>query len=162
RLLAALRAAQRAGGDIRGQQSAALVVVSGDRSDHPWERIFDLRVEDHSDPLGELGRLLNVARAYRAATDGDNYVTAGQVDSALASYALAGDYLADEDTNGELAYWQAITMLEIGRADESVPLFRRAFAQDESWIELTWRLPRVGLLTADSTTIADVIRNARR
>src|SRR6185436_5627196 len=140
----ALEAAQTAGGDIRGRQSAALVVVSGDRNAKPWEKIFDLRVEDHRDPVGELRRLVTVARAYRAATDGDNYVTAGKIDSA---------------TNGELAYWVGVTLADQGRVDESIPWFKRSFKLDQSWVELLWRLPRVGLLKADSATLARIVRD---
>jgi uncharacterized Ntn-hydrolase superfamily protein len=161
RLLAAMEAAEAAGGDIRGKQSAALVVVSGDRNAPSWEKLYDLRVEDSPDPLGELRRLLQVARAYRAATDGDNYLTAGNVDSALAAYGRAAALLSDEATNGELVYWQAVTLADLGQVDEAIPLFRRAFAQDESWIELLWRLPKVGLFGADSTTIASIVRRAQ-
>jgi len=160
RLLAALDAAQAEGGDIRGRQSAALVVVSGDRSAPPWDRIFDLRVEDSRDPIGELRRLVHVARAYRLATQGDDYTTAGQVDSALVSYAAAEALLPDSAVNGELVYWHAVTLADRGRVDESIPLFRRAFAQDTSWATLLWRLPRVGLLSADSTTLARIVREA--
>ncbi len=160
RMLAALHAAEQAGGDIRGKQSAALMVVSGDRSAQPWDKIFDLRVEDAPDPLAELGRLLRVARAYRAATAGDNFVTAGQIDSAVAAYGRAADILPDEATNGELVYWQAVTLADIGRVDAAIPLFRRAFAQDRSWVELLWRLPAVGLLRADSTAIAHMVQAA--
>jgi uncharacterized Ntn-hydrolase superfamily protein len=161
RLLAAMEAAEAEGGDIRGKQSAALVVVSGDRNAPSWEKLYDLRVEDSPDPLGELRRLLQVARAYRAATDGDNYLTAGNVDSALAAYGRAAALLSDEATNGELVYWQAVTLADLGQVDEAIPLFRRAFAQDESWIELLWRLPKVGLFGADSTTIASIVRRAQ-
>ena len=161
RMLAALEAAEASGGDIRGKQSAAMIVVSGHRAARPWQKLIDIRVEDSGDPLGELRRLLRVARAYQAATDGDNYVTSGKVDSALAAYGRAATILPDSATNGELVYWQAVTLTDLGRTDEAVPLFRRAFAQDESWIELLWRLPRVGLLQADSSTIADVVRRAR-
>ncbi len=160
RLVAALEAAESAGGDIRGKQSAALVVVSGDPNANPWERIYDLRVEDHPDPLGELRRLLTVARAYRAATEGDNYLTSGQVDSALASYTRSASLLPDAATNGELVYWQAVTMADVGRVEHAIPLFRRAFAQDQSWIELLRRLPSVGLLSADSATIERIVREA--
>lgn len=161
RLLSALEAAQAAGGDIRGQQSAALVVVAGERSTRPWEKRFDLRVEDHPDPLGELRRLLTVARAYNAATEGDNHLTAGNVDSALAAYGRAASLLPDSATNGELVYWQAVTLLDLGRVDEALPLFRRAFAQDDRWMELLWRLPAVGLLGADSSLIRSVIERGR-
>jgi uncharacterized Ntn-hydrolase superfamily protein len=160
RLLAALDAAQREGGDIRGMQSAALVVVSGDRSLPPWDRVFDLRVEDSRSPLVELRRLLRVARAYRHATAGDDYVTKNQIDSAVTSYAAADALLPDSAVNGELAYWLAVTLADRGRVSEAMPLFRRAFAQDTSWAALLWRLPRVGLLSADSATIARIVRDA--
>jgi uncharacterized Ntn-hydrolase superfamily protein len=162
RMLAALDAGQAAGGDIRGKQSAALVVVSGDRSAKPWEKIFDLRVEDHPDPLVELRRLTTVARAYRAATDGDNFVTAGKIDSALVSYRKASEFLPDSATNGELAYWVGVTLADQGRVDESIPWFRRSFRLDQGWVELLGRLPRVGLLKADSATLARIVRDASR
>src|SRR6185503_3110754 len=150
------------GGDIRGKQSAALVVVSGDRNDKPWEKVFDLRVEDSPNPLGELRRLVTVARAYRAATDGDNYVTAGKIDSALISYRRASEILPDSATNGELAYWVGVTLADQGRVDESLPWFRRSFRLDQGWVELLGRLPRVGLLKADSATLARIVREAGR
>jgi uncharacterized Ntn-hydrolase superfamily protein len=162
RLLAALDAAEAAGGDIRGKQSAALVVVGKDRNARPWERLFDLRVEDHPNPLGELRRLVTVARAYRAATDGDNYVTAGKIDSALASYRRATAFLPDSATNGELAYWVGVTLADLKRVDESISWFRRSFRQDRAWAELLWRLPKVGLLKADSATVAKIVREAGR
>jgi len=161
RLLAALDAAQAAGGDIRGQQSAALVVVSGDRDAPAWERLFDLRVEDHPQPLQELRRLVRVARAYRAATDGDNYMTAGMVDSALVAYRRASDLLPDSATNGELIYWVAVTLADIGSVDEAIPYFRRAFARDTSWATLLPRLPGVGLLHADREAVDRILREAR-
>ncbi|MDO8667077.1 MAG: DUF1028 domain-containing protein [Gemmatimonadales bacterium] len=161
RLLSALEAAQREGGDIRGMQSAALVVVSGDRSLPPWDRIFDLRVEDNRQPIVELRRLLRVARAYRHATAGDDYVTKNQIDSAVAAYAAAEALLPDSAVNGELVYWRAVTLADRGRVDEAIPLFRRAFAQDTSWATLLWRLPRVGLLSADSAAIARIVREAQ-
>jgi len=160
RMLAALDAAQAAGGDIRGQQSAALVVVSGDRGARPWEKLFDVRVEDSPDPLGELRRLVTVARAYHAATDGDNYVTAGKIDSALAAYRRASEILPDSATNGELAYWVGVTLADQGRVAESIPWFRRAFRIDRSWIDLLRRLPGVGLLRADAAALARIIREA--
>ncbi len=160
RLLAALDAAQREGGDIRGQQSAALIVVSGDRGLPPWDRIFDLRVEDSPAPLVELRRLLRVARGYRLANQGDDYVTRGLIDSALGAYAAAEEILPDSAVNGELVYWRAVTLADRGRVEEAVPYFRRAFAQDTAWATLLWRLPSVGLLRADSVTIARIVRDA--
>jgi uncharacterized Ntn-hydrolase superfamily protein len=160
RMMAALDAAQAEGGDIRGKQSAALIVVSGDPGAPAWQRVFDLRVEDHPDPLGELRRLLLVARAYNAATAGDNFLTVGQVDSALASYRVASELLPDAATNGELIYWVAVTLADIGRIDEAIPLFRRAFSQDMAWAELLPRLPGAGLLRADAATLEHILREA--
>ncbi len=160
RMLAALKAAEAEGGDIRGMQSAALIVVSGDRNAPPWARVFDIRVEDSPDPLGELDRLLTVARAYRSATAGDDFMTAGNVDSALAAYGRAASFLPDSATNGELVFWQGVTMLDMGRKQEAIPLLARAFQQSEAWIELLRRLPVVGLLSATDATIAEVIRAA--
>ena len=157
RLLAALDAAQREGGDIRGKQSAALIVVSGDRRLPPWQKIFDLRVEDSHEPIRELRRLVRVERAYNLATDGDNYTTAGKVDSAIAAYAAAEALLPDSAVNGELVFWHANTLADRGRVDEAIPLFARAFAQDTGWATLLWRLPAVGLLSADSATIARIV-----
>jgi uncharacterized Ntn-hydrolase superfamily protein len=162
RLLAALDAAQREGGDLRGRQSAALIVVSGDPALPAWQRVFDLRVEDSREPLVELRRLLHLARAYRLATQGDDYMTVGNVDSALVAYAAADAMVPDSAVNGELVYWHAVTLADRGRVAEAIPLFRRAFAQDTLWATLLWRLPRSGLLRADSATIAGIIRQARR
>ncbi len=160
RLLAALEAAQREGGDIRGQQSAALIVVSGDARRPSWERVVDLRVEDSREPLVELRRLLRVARGYRLANQGDDYLTRGMVDSALVAYGLADRILPDSAVNGELAYWVGVTLADRRRVDEAMPFFRRALAQDSAWATLLWRLPAVGLLSADSATIARIVREA--
>jgi uncharacterized Ntn-hydrolase superfamily protein len=160
RMLAALEAAQREGGDIRGQQSAALVVVSGDRSLPPWQRIFDIRVEDSREPLAELRRLLRVARGYNLANQGDDYVTRNMIDSALAAYSAAEAILPDSAVNGELVFWRAVTLTDRGRVSEAIPLFRRAFAQDTAWAELLWRLPRVSLSQADSATIGRIVTEA--
>jgi uncharacterized Ntn-hydrolase superfamily protein len=160
RMLAALDAAQREGGDIRGQQSAALVIVSGDRSAPAWERIFDLRVEDSPAPLVELRRLVRAARAYQHATAGDNFVTRNQIDSAVTAYAAASRILPDSVVNGELSFWLAATLADKGRVAEALPHFRRAFAQDTAWTTLLRRLPSVGLLSADAATIERIIREA--
>jgi tetratricopeptide (TPR) repeat protein len=103
-----------------------------------------------------------VARAYQAATAGDNFVTVGEIDSALVAYTRAAGMLPDEATNGELVYWQGVTLADIGRTEDAIPFLRRAFTIDESWIELLWRLPGVGLLSADSTTIARMVQEAMR
>lgn len=145
RLLAALEAAQAEGGDIRGKQSAAILVVSGSPTGRPWvDRLVDLRVEDHPEPVEELGRLLHLARAYQHMNAGDEALTEGDVEAALESYSTAQAMVPDEATNGEMAFWHAVTLVGVGRVEESLPLFRRAFAQDAHWAELIPRLVEAG------------------
>ncbi|HEX7241503.1 MAG TPA: DUF1028 domain-containing protein [Longimicrobiaceae bacterium] len=158
RMLAALEAAERAGGDIRGKQSAALVVVSGKPTGRPWaDRTFDLRVEDHPDPVGELRRLVHLARAYRHMNAGDEAVTRGDVPGAIREYAAAEAMVPDSASNGEMVFWHAVMLVNAGRVDESLPLFRRAFAQDAGWRELVRRLPAAGQLPKDQAVIDRIV-----
>lgn len=144
RMLAALDAAQAAGGDIRGCQSAALVVVRGTRSDRPWaDRLFDLRVDDSPDPLAELRRLVGLARAYDHMNRGDVAVEKGDMAGALEHYGAAAKMSGGDS---EMLYWQAVALAGHGEVDRSIPLFRRVFAADPRWIELTRRLTRPGIL----------------
>ena len=150
RLLAALEAAQGEGGDIRGQQSAALIVVSGDATGVPWlDRLFDLRVEDHPDPVGELRRLVTLQRAYLKLNEGDAWVTDGELELAMEAYAEAMELVPDEATNGEAPYWVGITLAASDREAEALPYLRRAYAQDTNWAELTLRLPAAELLPSE-------------
>jgi len=158
RLLAALEAAERAGGDIRGKQSAAIVVVSGKPTGRPWvDRLFDLRVEDHPAPVAELRRLVHLARAYRRMNAGDEAVTKGDVEGAIREYAAAQAMVPDRATNGEMVFWHAVMLVNAGRVDESLPLFRRAFAVDPAWRELVRRLPKAGQLPDDPKVIDRIV-----
>ena len=144
RLVAALDAAQAAGGDIRGKQSAAVVVVRGARSEKPWtDRLVDLRVDDSHDPLGELRRLLALARAYERMNRGDEAVADGRMDAALREYGAAEAMVPDND---EFVFWHAVTLVTNGRVDESLPLFGKAFRMNPAWMLLVPRLPGVGQL----------------
>jgi uncharacterized Ntn-hydrolase superfamily protein len=159
RLLIALDAAQAEGGDIRGSQSAAIVVVGGKPSGRgPWaDRLIDLRVEDHPEPLKELRRLVDLARAYQYMNAGDEAVARNDMKSASEQYARAERMIPDSATNGEFAFWHAVTLANAGRVDESLPLFRRAFAQDSNWVELVRRLPRAGQLPKDEKLIQRIL-----
>lgn len=144
RLLAALEAAQASGGDIRGQQSAALLVVSGERSHEPWRgRLFDLRVEDHPEPVAELKRLVRLRRAYRLADESDELMGAGRFQEAreLLERALA---LAPE--NDELRFWAALALFRSGREEEALTMLREVFARGPQWAELVPRLAPLGLV----------------
>jgi uncharacterized Ntn-hydrolase superfamily protein len=151
RLLAALDAGQKAGGDIRGQQSAAIVIVKGKRSNKPWQdRIMDLRVEDSPKPIAELRRLVQVWRAYRNVDQGDVYATEGKIEDAMKSYA-EGARLAPG--NDEILFWQAASLWQLGREKEASPIFRKVFARDRRWVELVPRLVPAGLLKDDPASI---------
>lgn len=155
RLLVALEAAQAEGGDIRGRQSAALLVVSGDAGVPAWDgRLFDLRVEDHEEPLVEMRRLLNVARAYRLMNDGDVYMADGNVERASEAYGAASDLVPD---NHETIFWHAVTLAAGGRADEAMPLFSKSFAMWPRWRELVQRLPAAGLLPDDPALMKRIV-----
>ncbi len=151
RMMAALDAAQEVGGDIRGRQSAAIVVVTGKPTGKPWvDRIFDLRVDDSPEPLKELRRLITLQRAYNHMNAGDLAVEKKDNEGALREYSAAEKLVPD---NAEMIYWHAIALVNMNRVDESLPLFRRVFAMDKNWIELTPRLAKVGLLPDDAKLI---------
>jgi len=163
RLLQALEAAEAEGGDIRGKQSAAILVVSGEPTGRPWQdQIFDLRVEDHPDPVNELRRLVRVQRAYLKLNEGDGWVTAGDFGKALDAYSEAMDILPDEATNGEAPFWVGITLLDAGDAEQALPYLRRAYAQDRRWAELVPRLPAAGLLSVTEDVIDQLVRDMAR
>lgn len=155
RMLAALEAAQAEGGDIRGRQSAALVVVSGKPTGRPWvDRVFDLRIEDHPEPLKELRRLLLLARAYREMNAGDEAMTVSDVDAAVARYDAAATMVPE---SAEMVYWAGITLASVGRVDEALPRLERAYAADPGWAVLTARLPEAGLLPDDPALLARLL-----
>lgn len=155
RMLAALDAAQSVGGDIRGKQSAAMIVVSGTPSGIPWvDRIVDLRVEDHPEPLRELRRLVTVNRAYQHMNAGDLAVEHGDTKKALQEYAAAEAIMPE---NLEIAYWHAVNLVNLGRLDESLPLFKKVFEGDPNWAELTPRLLQVDLLQVDDAGLIKIL-----
>jgi uncharacterized Ntn-hydrolase superfamily protein len=162
RMLVALEAAQAEGGDIRGSQSAAVLVVSGKPSGRPWaDRPVDLRVEDHPEPLKELRRLVRLSRAYQRMNAGDEAVARKDMKKATEEYAAAGT-LPDSATNGEIAFWHAVTLANAGDIEQSLPLFRRAFAQDRNWAELVKRLPKAGLLPDHPGLVDRIVAAADR
>jgi uncharacterized Ntn-hydrolase superfamily protein len=170
RMLVALDAAQKAGGDIRGKQSAALIVVNAARNGKPWQdRVFDLRVDDHAEPLGELRRLVTLQRAYNHMNAGDLAVEHGDAPSALREYSAAEKIAATtsgipRSRHAEMLYWHAVALVNMKRVDEALPLFGRAFELEPGWRELTARLSRAGLLPDDDLLIKRItsVQPARR
>ncbi|NOT34298.1 MAG: DUF1028 domain-containing protein [Candidatus Eisenbacteria bacterium] len=154
RMMQALEAGERVGGDIRGRQSAAMVVVKAKSSGKPWvDRVIDLRVEDHAQPLVELRRLIRLRRAYNAEDAGDNAIAAGRANEALERYEEAMRLAPDVV---ELQFWAAVSMYTGGREPEARTVFRRVFAKEARWVPLIERLSRVGLFPDDAAKIRDV------
>jgi uncharacterized Ntn-hydrolase superfamily protein len=159
RMLAALDAAQSAGGDIRGRQSAALIVVSGKPTGKPWiDRVFDLRVDDSPEPLQELRRLLTLQRAYNHMNAGDLAVEKKDNEGALREYSAAEKLVPN---NAEMIYWHAVALVNMNRVEESLPLFRKVFAMDKNWATLTPRLPKSGLLPDDAKLIERILKESK-
>jgi uncharacterized Ntn-hydrolase superfamily protein len=158
KLMAALEAAQDEGGDIRGKQSAAIIVVRGKGSGAWWkDRVYDLRVEDNPAPLVELRRLIRLNRAYNFMNKGDDLLTEGKVEEAMKSYTQAMEMYPD---NAEMVFWPAVTLASIGKVEESLPLFKKVFALDSNWAILVPRLPRVGQLPKDKGLIKKILAQA--
>ncbi|MDH3453282.1 MAG: DUF1028 domain-containing protein, partial [Gammaproteobacteria bacterium] len=155
RMMVALEAAEGEGGDIRGKQSAALLVVSGDRTLPAWGgRLFDLRVEDHAEPLVELRRLITLQRAYNLMNDGDAHMTAGAVDQAVAAYGAAEALVPQSH---EMIFWHAVTLAGAGQVDQVLPLFESAFARWPQWREVVLRLPGSGLLPDEAALLEKIL-----
>ncbi|MFL5735346.1 MAG: DUF1028 domain-containing protein [Chloroflexia bacterium] len=158
RLVVALEAAEGEGGDIRGKQSAALLVVTGEPTGRPWsDKLFDLRVDDHPVPLEELRRLLRIARAYRHADIAENALVTGSHDEEFAAreFERAVQLLPDIEANPEPLFWHAVALANAKKIDAALPIFRRVFAADPSWRDLVPRLVPAGLLADDK----EILRN---
>ncbi|WP_425489772.1 DUF1028 domain-containing protein [Hymenobacter citatus] len=155
RVLAALDAAQAAGGDIRGRQSAALLVVRGTATEGPWaDRLIDLRVDDAAEPLQELRRLLNLHRAYEHMNAGDLAVEKNDVPGAIREYEAAEKMFPQ---NLEMKYWHAISLANKQQVPAALALLRPIFQQEPNWRILTGRLPKVGLLTVSPAELAQIM-----
>lgn len=163
RMLAALDAAQAVGGDIRGKQSAALIVVNAKSTGRAWQdRAFDVRVDDHPSPLEELRRLVMLQRAYNHMNAGDLAVEHKDHQAALREYSAAERIAAT--TSGiprsrlaEMVYWHAVALVNMNRLEEALPVFARSFVLEPAWRELTPRLSQSGLLPSDPKVIERIV-----
>ena len=155
RLLTSLDAAEEAGGDVRGRQSAAMLVVAGASSGQPWrDRRFDLRVDDSADPLGELRRLVTINRGYHRMDIAEEREVAGDVAGALAEYEAARVFLSGND---EATFWSAVLMADAGRVDEARALFDKITVREPGWAELVRRLPDTGLLRGGRSVVEELL-----
>jgi uncharacterized Ntn-hydrolase superfamily protein len=159
RLLAALEAAQAEKGDIRGMQSAAILIVAAKATGRPWEdRIMDLRVEDSPHPLAELRRLVTVPRAYQHMNAGDMAMEHSDTEAARREYGAAEALMPD---NLEMAYWHAVALANAGDVEGSLPIFGRIFKQDAKWAVLTPRLVEVKLLTVSDADLERILKQGK-
>jgi uncharacterized Ntn-hydrolase superfamily protein len=148
RLLTALDAAEAEGGDIRGRQSAAILIVEAKATGRPWvDTLFDLRVDDAPEPLIEIRRLVAVRRAYVHMRLGNDAAGRGDVDTTEREFTDAERLIGD---NPEMRYWHAIALLGLGKIDDGLALLREVGRRDPNWIELTLRLPAL-LFKGDQT-----------
>jgi len=162
-LLAALDAAQSVGGDIRGKQSAALIVVKAKSSGKRWmDEVFNLRVDDAPKPLEELRRLVALQRAYNHMNAGDLATEHNDNEGALREYSAAEQIASStpgvpQSRYAEMIYWHAVALVNMKRTDEALPLFAKSFAMEAGWRELTPRLPKAGLLPDDAKLIERIV-----
>ena len=156
RVMAALKAAQAVGGDIRGKQSAAILVVAGKASAHTWnDKLIDLRVDDNALPLVELERLLSLYRAYEHMDKGDLATEKNDMKLAMNEYGAAMKMFPK---NLEMQYWTAITLANNKKVKEAAAMLQKIYLQDANWRELTKRLPKVNLLTVSNDELKTLIK----
>jgi uncharacterized Ntn-hydrolase superfamily protein len=135
RLMTALEGAEAEGGDVRGRQSAALLVAPA--VGEPWRARVDLRVEDHADPIGELRRLLGLQRAYELAGEADELAAAGDLEAAAGRYVRASELAPESD---ELLFWAGLAIAQHGDVAAGADAVRRAATVHPGWLTLLERL----------------------
>jgi uncharacterized Ntn-hydrolase superfamily protein len=156
RLVAALEAGEDGGGDIRGKQSAALLVVSADISPSYWPgRLIDLRVEDHPEPVPELKRLLRYQRGYDWASKGDDFLSSANYSDALGAYQKALDLVPEVD---ELKYWVGISLLATNQKERGLNLVKEVFEKDRNWIQVTKGILQTRSPPIDSALLEELMR----
>ena len=155
RMMVALEAAQAEWGDLRGKQSASMLIVSGTPTGVSWKDVvLDLRVEDHPEPLKQLRRLIRINRAYRHANAGDLYMETGKVESALVEYGLSSKLYPE---NPELKYWAAVTLVGEGRIEEALPMFGEVFRRAPELKIMTPRIISSGLLPNEKKVLDQIM-----
>ncbi|MCX7874678.1 MAG: DUF1028 domain-containing protein [Melioribacteraceae bacterium] len=156
RILDALDAAEKVGGDIRGKQSAALLIVKAKSTGKVWEdRLIDLRVDDSNEPLKELRRLYKVHQAYQHMNNGDLAVEKNDMNKAMEEYSSAMKMFPN---NLEMKYWTAVALTNKGNLKDALPMFKEIFKKDKNWKILTPRLIPNGLLTVDENTLKEILK----
>jgi uncharacterized Ntn-hydrolase superfamily protein len=159
RMLRALDAAQEAGGDIRGKQSAAIKIVGPELTSKSWGGvILELRVEDHPEPLSELRRLVDIQRAYEFMNQGDEALAKGDMEQAKLAYEKAAQ-LAPQIV--ELPFWNAVSLADTGNLEVALPIFKDVFTREPVWAELLKRLVPAGLIKDDPEMLAKILAQVK-
>jgi uncharacterized Ntn-hydrolase superfamily protein len=156
RILASLKAAENERGDIRGKQSAAILIVKGEASGNSWEdTIMDLRVEDHENPIAELERLMQIHKAYDFMNKGDLAMEKGNSEEAESLYLNAQKLFPD---NLEMQYWYAINLLNNKQFEKAEPILKSIFKQNKDWKTLTSRLVVSKLLVVTNDELQNILK----
>jgi uncharacterized Ntn-hydrolase superfamily protein len=151
RMIATLEAAQEAGGDIRGQQAAAILIVSGEQQQQSWHgRVFDLRVEDHPRPVEELKRLVSIRKAWLLFDQSNELALAQRYDEAV---NLLRKAIELEPDITELKFRGTSILFMAGEVPEALALLRDVFAREPHWAELIPRLAAAGLMPDDPVVL---------
>ena len=159
RMMSALEAAEKEGGDIRGKQSASMLVVTGNPTGTAWkDKVLDLRVDDHHRPLEELRRLIRIHRAYRHANQGDHFLEKNKIEEAMIEYQKAASYYPE---NPELPYWSAVTLARTGDIEKAIPIFTKVFKEQPKLRKLIPRLRDSGLLPDNDEIINKIMKIGR-
>jgi uncharacterized Ntn-hydrolase superfamily protein len=155
RIIKSLEAAESVGGDIRGKQSAALLIVKDKPIENKWEDpLIELRIEDHSEPLKELNRLLKISRAYEHMNNGDLAIEKGDMAKALEEYNKAQKMFPE---NLEMVFWTAVSLANQNQVEKALNLFKDIFKKDKNWCLLTERLPHSELLTISEKNLNKIL-----
>jgi uncharacterized Ntn-hydrolase superfamily protein len=155
RIIKAMEAAETVGGDIRGKQSAAILLVGGKEAKNKWEdKIIDLRVEDHEEPVRELERLLKRYRAYKHMDKGDLAMEHHDMKAALKEYDSALNIIPN---NLEMKFWTAVTLANNQKIKEALKFFKKVFDKDNNWRLLAERLPESDLLTVSKDDLKKIL-----
>ena len=155
RILKTLASAETVGGDIRGKQSAAILIVGGKEAENKWEdKLIDLRVEDNEHPIEELSRVLKLYRAYKHMDKGDLAMEHSDMETALNEYDSALNLFPK---NLEMKFWTAVTLANNQKTTKALELFKEVFDIDNNWRLLAERLPKSDLLNVTKKELEQIL-----
>ncbi len=155
KMMSSLEAAENEGGDLRGKQSASLLIVTGEPTGIKWKDIImDISVDDHKEPLKELRRLIRIHKAYQHANKGDHYLEMEKTSEALKEYEKASQLYPE---NPELPYWSAVALASKGSLNKALPIFSKVFKDEPKLKTLTPRLIKSGLLPDDNNMLKQIM-----